>query len=295
MGLRTRAQQIERQAVIAQRIKRRVAIADKLGRMPDLVLSAMQDIGGCRAVLSSVESARALAVLCRTPRRPSRHLLLRENNYVDNPKSDGYRSIHFVYEYRSERNETYNGLKIEVQIRSHLQHVWATAVETVDAFEGQGIKSGRGERDWRRFFALMGDVIARKEDCPRVPNMPVSSESVRRELARYVDRLQVEARLGAYRLATKRITRRGLRGWGYFVLELRPREHSMVIRRYKGSLDGAESAAEQYFATETQNERDPTRDVVLVKVSSLEALRSAYPNYFSDTREFLALVLEAVG
>jgi len=261
--------------------------------MPTLSLWEMQDVGGCRAVLPTVAGACDLAEVHR--RRPARHQMLWERNYVDKPKGDGYRSIHFVYEYRSDRNHTYDAMRIEIQIRSHLQHVWATAVETVDAFEEQGLKSGRGEDDWRRFFALMGDVIARKEGCPRVPGVPTSTDSLKSELAGYVERLDVESRLGAYRLAARRISAVGAKGWGYYVLELRPKEHSVLIRRYKGSLNGAATASQEYFRTEAQNQDDPSRDVVMVKVRSLQALKSAYPNYFSDTREFMDLVREAIG
>ncbi|MBU6438396.1 MAG: hypothetical protein KGQ77_12790, partial [Betaproteobacteria bacterium] len=61
----------------------------------------------------------------------------------------------------------FNNQKIEVQLRTRLQHAWATAVEIVDAFTGQALKSGlklnSGDPKWRRFFALMSSVIAIRE------------------------------------------------------------------------------------------------------------------------------------
>lgn len=47
------------------------------------------------------------------------------------PKMDGYRGIHDVYEYdvRSDYGVMWNGLLIEIQYRTLLQHSWATAVE----------------------------------------------------------------------------------------------------------------------------------------------------------------------
>jgi len=41
---------------------------------------------------------------------------------------------------------------IEIQIRSKLQHIWATAVETVGFFTGQAIKSNEGEKEWNDFL-----------------------------------------------------------------------------------------------------------------------------------------------
>ena len=41
-----------------------------------------------------------------------------------------------VYQYKSDRIETYNrNMLIEIQFRTHLQHIWATAVETMGLFD----------------------------------------------------------------------------------------------------------------------------------------------------------------
>ena len=44
------------------------------------------------------------------------------------------------------------GLWIEIQLRTSLQHAWATVVETVDAFTNENLKFGAGSDDWKRFF-----------------------------------------------------------------------------------------------------------------------------------------------
>ena len=64
-------------------------------------------------------------------------------DYIAHPKSDGYRGVHYVYKYRSGSTPKaeFNSLRIEVQLRSRLQHAWATAVETVSTFTGQALKS----------------------------------------------------------------------------------------------------------------------------------------------------------
>src|SRR2546427_10228515 len=103
-------------------------------------------------------------------------------------KIDGYRGIHLIYKYRSKsrRHRVWRGLRIEIQIRSQLQHAWATAVETVDAFTGHGLKvsggTGTEKKDWGRFFALMSSAIACRENCPIVPNTPSTEEELIREL-----------------------------------------------------------------------------------------------------------------
>jgi hypothetical protein len=47
----------------------------------------------------------------------------------------------------------------EIQLRSRLQHAWATTVETVDTFTRQAIKTGGGKAEWRRFFFADTEVF----------------------------------------------------------------------------------------------------------------------------------------
>jgi len=159
VNLRKMATACDADPTVAQRIKRLPSIRHKLERFPRMQLSRMQDIGGCRAVLSSVEAVDELVTYYTTQSR-MKHKLSREDDYVLQPKPSGYRGVHLVYNYYSDRSATWNGLKIELQIRSRLQHAWATAVETVGTFTQQALKSSQGGSDWLRFFALMSSAIA---------------------------------------------------------------------------------------------------------------------------------------
>ena len=76
MTLRNKARGVDGKAIIAQRLKRLPAILSKLRRIPHLNLSAMQDIGGCRAIVSSARRAYALRELYRVS--DLRHALIRE-------------------------------------------------------------------------------------------------------------------------------------------------------------------------------------------------------------------------
>ena len=72
------------------------------------------------------------------------------NNYIKNPKSDGYRSIHKVFYYSSnipystlnEKSFNLENKKIELQLRTRLQHIWATTVEIYDIINKSNIKTG---------------------------------------------------------------------------------------------------------------------------------------------------------
>lgn len=97
----------------------------------------------------------------------------------------------FIYRYYSDVNKAYNGLKIEMQLRTKLQHAWATAVETVGTFIRQALKSSQGEEEWLRFFAFMGTVIALREKQSLVPGTPQDRSKLVSELRKYASQLEV--------------------------------------------------------------------------------------------------------
>jgi hypothetical protein len=72
----------------------------------------------------------------------------------------------------------YHDRRIEVQIRTRLQHAWATAVESVGLFRGEDLKSNQGNADWLELFRLMSAEFAVAEGCPEPPNVPDHNERV---------------------------------------------------------------------------------------------------------------------
>lgn len=152
--LRQKLKAIDGDAIVAQRLKRAPSIIFKLQRFDGMKLARMQDIAGLRAVVSSVLKVRKLAAAYRGAQ--FKHVLISSKNYIDEPKEDGYRSIHLIYRYANDGAPSYNGLSLELQLRTRLQHAWATAVETMGTFLGQALKSGQGEGQWRSFFEKDG-------------------------------------------------------------------------------------------------------------------------------------------
>jgi ppGpp synthetase/RelA/SpoT-type nucleotidyltranferase len=91
--------------IVAQRLKRLPTIIDKLSRYPDMSLARMQDIGGVRAVVNSIDEVRAIQAEYEDTSRFT-HELYKKNDYITAPKSDGYRGVHLVFKY----NNTFNTL-----------------------------------------------------------------------------------------------------------------------------------------------------------------------------------------
>jgi ppGpp synthetase/RelA/SpoT-type nucleotidyltranferase len=292
INLRSSAKRIDSDALIAQRIKRLVSIGAKLENKPRISLSEMQDIGGCRTVLSTVDNARNLVDFYHKTSR-IKHELLRTDDYITNPKKSGYRSVHLIYRYFSDKNKTaYNGLKIEMQIRSKYQHAWATAVETVGAFIGESLKSNIGSKQWLRFFALMGSAIAMREKTPLVPKTPDSRKTLIAELTEYANRLDVARRLNGYASALKYI-KNDVEDAHWYLLRLNPSKQELLISGFKHTQH--KQAEEEYAKAEELVRVYPGTDAVLVSVDSVSALEHAYPNYFADTGVFLELMNQALS
>lgn len=135
--------------LVSQRLKRLTSIQYKLDLNPSMGLGGMQDIGGYRAVLNDVKDLKKLKNALK--QQKTNHKLERITDYVNTPKDTGYRSIHFIYKYSSKR-DLYDGLRIELQIRTKLQHNWATAVETAAIVTKTSLKSNQGPDEWLDFF-----------------------------------------------------------------------------------------------------------------------------------------------
>ena len=297
--LRARALKLDTRAITAQRVKRLSSIGAKLSRFPTMLLSRMHDIGGCRVVLRNLATVKQLVSLYKksAKRNPGRAELIREYDYITHPKDDGYRCVHLVYRYRSSarKHRAYNGLRIEIQLRSQLQHTWATAVETVGTFIGHALKSSRGPDEWRRFFALMSTYIAMKEKAPLITNTPDDSGELCQELRQYAEQLGAVRHLELYAAAIDAPQRIGAdaKDHHYFLLELDPTQRRIRITGY--GFDELARANTDYLNVEREILKGGSRDAVLVSVKSFASLKRAYPNYFLDTHRFIQLVNEVCG
>jgi hypothetical protein len=288
LGLRRHAERVDPAALVAQRIKRMSSIALKLRLSSNMKLSQMQDIGGCRAVVGTPDQVRRLVKNYKGSEM--KHKLIGEDDYINGPKKSGYRSHHLIYTYFSDKKTTHNGLRIEVQIRSQLQHAWATAVETAGIFMRQALKSSLGEEEWLRFFALMGTALSLREGTAPVPDTPHNRVKLKRELRHHCRDLDVTGRLRTYGATLKAVEDRVGKA-DYYLLQLDP--SAMEIKIFGYAQTELDKASEDYLAIEKQIEQSDM-EAVFVSVDSLASLRRAYPNYFLDTERFLEAVTQAI-
>jgi ppGpp synthetase/RelA/SpoT-type nucleotidyltranferase len=87
MLLTRQAKSVDRNALIAQRIKRLSSIELKLRRFRTMKLSQMQDIGGCRAIVGSVSQVTSLADNFQKSR--TKNIFDHVDNYIERHKVQG--------------------------------------------------------------------------------------------------------------------------------------------------------------------------------------------------------------
>ena len=285
-NLKTISKNISPTAICVQRLKRAKSMKIKLMRFHGMKLSRIEDIGGCRVIMPDVELARKLTEDYISKNKRHKRIKSREKNYINAPKSDGYRSIHLVYGYysRNKVGKIFNGRLIEIQIRSKLQHIWATALETVDLFASQTIKFGGGLASWRYFFKLVSAAFAIMEQCPPVPGVSTDKKELYNEIKRMAQELNVIERMIAWRATVGHLSEKKN---ALFVLKLDMKNKTINYSIFKNDRNGWEKANEKYLEEEEKYHGDKTCDVVLVGAENIHDLRHAYTNYFADTEEFL--------
>jgi hypothetical protein len=199
----------------------------------------------------------------------------------------------FRYKSTTKAYEHYDGLQIEVQLRSRLQHTWSTANETVSAFTSQRLKQGIGKPSWLRFFALMSNVFAIREGRPRVPGVPDGAADLRREIRELAKELNVETSLLNWQeLMQHPVTKLPSKAARMFLLELDIREGKLRVTAF--SEKELPLAAGRYKKAELESEEKPWKDAVLVGGESLDALRRGYPNYYVDMAGFIFALRAAI-
>ena len=125
------------------------ALVDKLERQR-VRLSQVQDIAGCRIVVDDIflqdRAIHALEVFLDSPVVYDRR---------SNPSS-GYRAVHLV--------AIVDGRRVEVQLRTELQHLWAEISEKISDTVDPDLKYGKGPQAELDFLRNLSLAVARVEE-----------------------------------------------------------------------------------------------------------------------------------
>jgi hypothetical protein len=252
----------------------------------------MHDIAGCRIIFPNVEALIKFRAGVLSSR--ARHELLggRDRyNYINAPKVSGYRGVHDVYKYNvgSIGGVKWNGLRVEIQYRTIIQHAWATAVEISDIINATRLKFSEASRDISRLFLLVSELFARHFEGVEGYCAGLSTADVLSEF------LELEANLhaiGRLRTITSSSFQSFARSSKLFILINYTSGPNEGHFEAEGFPDNA-SAALRYSKLEIELEN--VADVVLVGASQQDAIKLAYTNYFSDASGFISALDEALS
>jgi ppGpp synthetase/RelA/SpoT-type nucleotidyltranferase len=111
------------------RLKTTGTLIDKLRRIPGMQLSRIQDVAGAR-VVAEMTRAKQDRLVERITARFAEH---RVKDRRAEP-SYGYRAVHVIVRVQ--------GRPVEIQVRTHLQDLWAQIVERLADRWGRGIRYG---------------------------------------------------------------------------------------------------------------------------------------------------------
>jgi Region found in RelA / SpoT proteins len=205
--------------------------------------------------------------------------------YINKPKPDGYRSHHIVFDFQDEGEpDAFKGRRVELQIRTRLQHSWATAVEAVGLYRGEEMKQGEGGPDWLRLFFLMSLEFAYAEKCD--PLGPENDQATRLAEIR-----NLNAKLGAASVLED--LRNATHYMSHFVQDVSARYYlirydnrtkQVTVAGYSDAFDV--SAALARAERKIEMGEDDAK-VVQVEVGKVASLVEAYPNYFGDVGLFI--------
>lgn len=273
---------------VGQRLKRRPTIIDKLSREPEMSLARMNDIAGCRVILPRLKTLyefrdELLGARWRhkLTHKPDRY------DYVISPKPTGYRGIHLVYAFapRGSGAAPWSGLRIEIQLRTKAQHVWATGVETGDLLTHGRAKFGEGADRYRRYWQLASEIISRtREGQPSVlPDL--SAEMLAQEFEDLDGALNI-----------RRLMRSAKRSQPTL-----KQDHSTVLiyrvdkEKPLSAHTFPEWAEAVAFYNDAEKRLGKSADVVLVEADNVSNLRNVFRNYFSNSTEFIKYIDKGVA
>ena len=277
--------------IVGQRLKRMSSIKGKIIRFPKMNIDRMQDVGGIRIIVNTISEVKRVheALI-----KKSKHKVKETTkDYIESPKPDGYRSLHQVFKYQNEQNEDINNMRIEIQIRTKLQHAWATSVETLGVIDKVSYKSGFGEEENRKFFKIASALFSLKENCNVLEEYKhYTKDALINELKQIEQKQQILTKLKGLSILKPSLSLTSS-GDVFFVLLLsaeNQKDFSIKVIPF----DDEEQATIHYDTLEKKTRNDRVTSVVLVRSKNLKELKKAYPNYFLDTQNFVKTIEDII-
>lgn len=152
---------------VDSRIKSPDSIAKKIDRrnLPPVPesLGELQDVAGVRVICHHVNDVYWIADYLLASEEVS---LLRESDYIESPKSNGYRSLHLILEANICVFGDYKTVPVEVQIRTTAMDFWA-GIEHQIRYKSQRDIPESVKEQLRECAQVINDVDIRMQEISR--------------------------------------------------------------------------------------------------------------------------------
>ena len=274
--------------IVARRLKRLSSIEFKLKRFPNMKFDTMQDIAGVRVVFKGLQQVKDFQKLMeQTYSKEDKKIkfkLINTKDYIQEPKDDGYRSIHQIFEHKDAK------MHLELQIRTQLQHYWATAVEVLGMKGESKIKQGKGEDYHKEFFKLSSALFSYTENTTISSKYKsLSKKDICEKIAELNQKHNILKNLSGLAISGQNIERGELMKKGYyFIVVLNFKTNTLSIEGF--NRKNSAKAKKIYDSYEQDSKEKQNTDVVLISLDKFRLLKQAYPNYYLDSGSFIRVI-----
>lgn len=316
-------------AMATYRLKRKESIIKKLYRSNgNFELGAMDDIAGCRAIVNSVSEVYEVYNEILNLKEAGEIDIKKTKDYIKNPEKSGYRSLHIIVKQTLTQEDIDRQYRIELQIRTKLQHYWSTAVEAMSEIDNVEYKDptliSKGNtriQSCLQFFKVISKLFACCEN---------NDDELKEELANSVrtnDNFKeiIEDLKAARNSVTINMQKNSAQGGeGLYLLELSRETQELTIHSY--TMDCVEKAIKNYNSKENSSINNEANTIqydteidncsvnknltvekpdaqtsyitsinrVLIYAKNEDQLGDTYPNYSYNIEKFIEKVEELI-
>ncbi|EIK82529.1 MULTISPECIES: GTP pyrophosphokinase [Gardnerella] len=314
------------------RLKRKESILKKLYRSNgNFELGAMDDIAGCRVIVNSVSEVYEVYNEILNLKKAKEIDIKKTKDYIKNPEESGYRSLHIIVKQTLTQEDIDRQYRIELQIRTKLQHYWSTAVEAMSEIDNVEYKDptliSKGNiriQSCLQFFKVISELF----DCCENDDARSKSKEKFVNSVRTNDNFKeiIEDLKAARNSVTINMQKNSAQGGeGLYLLELSRETQELTIHSY--TMDCVEKAITNYNSKENSSISNKANKIqydteidsgsvnkdltvekpdaqtsyitsinrVLIYAKNKDQLGDTYPNYSYNIEKFIEKVEELIN
>ena len=262
---------------IAQRLKRKPQILRKLKRF-SIRLSQLQDIGGVRIIFENNKFIDKFIVFIKARINKGHYFTIeRETDYREKGREDsGYRAVHLIIMRKN--------IKIELQLRSRIQHNWAERIERTSIIYGHFLKELEGSEIILDYFKMLSNVFYEIES-GRSPLMNLLEDLENKRLESEKIILQSDNK----NVFNSFVNEKYIKGMISRDAEIKTKFHNwMIIFDWKTGQfmnwlivkGGSDKAIKTYVEQEKKWTAEDGFEVVMIGSSDPSTIRKTHSHYF---------------